>query len=103
MNSLLLSTFSCDMALARRALRPLSLVEGLLRLVVLERLWGVHVAERRVPRHQLARGIAVVVVTDVHRQLLHPLRHRARVAVYHRLLEEDRLEVRGRERRGIDR
>jgi hypothetical protein len=39
----------------------------------------------------------------VHGQLVYSLGHRARVAVDHRLGEEDGLEVGGRQRRGIDR
>ena len=42
---------------AGAGLRPLRLVDALLLLVLLERLWRVHVAERRVPGHELAGGL----------------------------------------------
>ena len=50
-----------------------------------------------------AGGVAVVVVAHVHGELVDSLGHRARVAVDHRLLEEHRLEVGGRQRFGVDR
>ena len=49
------------------------------------------------------RGIAVILVANMHGELVHPLGHRARKAVHGRFLAERRLEVSLGQRGGVDR
>ncbi len=56
---------------------------------------------RRIGPH--ARGVAVVMLEQVHREVVHALGHRAREAVDRRPRTEDGFEVGGRQRTGVER